>query len=121
MQETLNRMVASVRYGIIQPEDASRTIHGCAAMLGLQLAEDIPETALIVTGMRKMVKRADMIGSFKEFGEIEDAAVSPNARGFGECLFSSLFALCMQIYFFVYNYSKSMYTIPLTKLLLSLA
>mmetsp|Transcript_24078 Transcript_24078/g.32013 ORF Transcript_24078/g.32013 Transcript_24078/m.32013 type:complete len:1012 (+) Transcript_24078:2-3037(+) len=89
MQETLNRMVASVRYGIIQPEDASRTIHGCAAMLGLQLAEDIPETALIVTGMRKMVKRADMIGSFKEFGEIEDAAVSPNARGFGLVRFKS--------------------------------
>jgi len=89
MQETLNRMVASVRYGIIQPEDASRTIHGCAAMLGLQLAEDIPETALIVTGMRKMVQRDDVINSFKDFGEIQDAAVSPNARGFGLVRFKS--------------------------------
>lgn len=83
MQETLNKMVASVRHGIIAPEEASRTIHECAAMLGLQLVEDIPETALIVTGMRKMVERRDVIDAFKEFGEIEDAAVSPNARGFG--------------------------------------
>ena len=56
MQETLNKMVASVRHGIISPEDASRTIHECAAMLRLELAEKIPETALIITGMRKAVK-----------------------------------------------------------------
>jgi hypothetical protein len=84
MQETLNKMVSSVRHGIIAPEEASRTIHGCAAMLGLQLAEDIPETTLIVTGMRKMVERGDVIEAFLEFGEIENAAVAPNARGFGK-------------------------------------
>mmetsp|Transcript_33959 Transcript_33959/g.49738 ORF Transcript_33959/g.49738 Transcript_33959/m.49738 type:complete len:96 (+) Transcript_33959:2114-2401(+) len=95
MQETLNKMVASVRYGVIPPEDASRTIHGCAAMLGVPLAQDISETALIVTGMRKMVKRADMIYSFQEFGEIDYAAVAPNARGFGACFFFYFFALCL--------------------------
>lgn len=83
IQETLNRMVASVRHGIIAPEDASRTIHESAAMLGLQLAENIPETAVIVTGMRKLVTRKDVLEAFREFGEIDDAAVSPNARGFG--------------------------------------
>mmetsp|Transcript_30148 Transcript_30148/g.66295 ORF Transcript_30148/g.66295 Transcript_30148/m.66295 type:complete len:1079 (+) Transcript_30148:95-3331(+) len=89
MQETLNRMVASVRHGVISPEDASRTIHECAAMLRLELAEKIPETALIITGMRKMVEGDDVIDAFKEFGEIEDAAVSPNARGFGLVRFVS--------------------------------
>ena len=79
MQETLNKMVASVRHGIISPEDASRTIHECAAMLRLELAEKIPETALIIAGMRKSVKADEVIDAFKEFGEIEDAAVSPNA------------------------------------------
>lgn len=83
MQETLNKMVASVRHGIVEPDEASRTIHECAAMLALQLAENIPETALIVTGMRKTVGTEEMIASFKEFGDIEGAAVSPNQRGFG--------------------------------------
>jgi RNA recognition motif-containing protein len=84
MQESLNKMVAIVRHGVISPEDASRAIHGCAAMLGLQLAEDIPETTLIVTGMRKSVSRKDVEDAFKKFGEIEGAAVSSNKRGFGE-------------------------------------
>ena len=89
MQENLNKMVSSVRYGIITPDDASRTVHGCAAMLRLELAEKIPETAIIITGMRKMVKNEDVIDAFKEFGDIEDAAVSPNARGFGVVRFVS--------------------------------
>lgn len=89
IQETLNKMVASVRHGFIAPEQASRTIHGCAAMLSLQLAEDIPETALIVTGLRKKAERKHLIAAFKEFGEIEDAAVSPNERGFGLVRFTS--------------------------------
>ncbi|MFN9953714.1 MAG: hypothetical protein ACK55I_11490, partial [bacterium] len=37
MQETLNKMVASVRHELLSPEHASRTIHECAALLGLQL------------------------------------------------------------------------------------
>jgi hypothetical protein len=86
MQESLNKMVACVRHGVVIPEDASRTIHGCAALLGLQLAEDIPETTLIVTGMRKSVSRQDFIEAFKKFGEIESAAVSSNRRGFGKRL-----------------------------------
>ena len=83
MQKTLNEMVLKVRRGIVSPEDASRTIHGSAAMLGLQLAENIPETTLIVTGMRKQVTKEHVCAAFKEFGEIESAAVSSKARGFG--------------------------------------
>jgi len=89
MQESLNKMVAIVHQGGISPEDASRAIHGCAAMLGLQLAEDIPETTLIVTGMRFSVTKEDVRDAFKKFGEIENAAISSNKRGFGIVRFTS--------------------------------
>lgn len=84
MQETLNKMVASVRQGVLGPDDASRTIHECAALLGLQLATEIPVTTLIVTGMRKTVSARDMIDAFCEFGQISEAAVAPNKRDFGK-------------------------------------
>mmetsp|Transcript_23074 Transcript_23074/g.56917 ORF Transcript_23074/g.56917 Transcript_23074/m.56917 type:complete len:614 (+) Transcript_23074:119-1960(+) len=84
MQETLNKMVASVRQGVLGPDDASRTIHECAALLGLQLASEIPVTTLIVTGMRKNVSARDMIDTFCEFGQISEAAVAPNKRDFGK-------------------------------------
>ena len=84
MQESLNKMVANVRHGVISHEDATRAIHGSAALLGLQLAADIPETTLIVTGMRKSVAAEYVKEAFKKFGEIESAAVSSNRRGFGK-------------------------------------
>ena len=83
MQDTLNKMVASVRHGVLGPEEASRAIHECAALLGLQLATEIPVTTLIVSGMRKTVTATDMIDVFSEFGEIQEAAVASNQRGFG--------------------------------------
>lgn len=83
MQQQLNKMVATVRQGAIEPQDASRAIHGCAAMLGLQLAEAFPENALLVTGMRMTVRTKDVSDAFKVFGEIENVAVTPNERGFG--------------------------------------
>jgi len=89
MQYSMNKMVVSVRHGVIEPEQASHTIHECAAMLALELAAEIPEITLIVTGMRKTVTKTDVIVAFRDFGEIEDAAVSANARGFGLVRFSS--------------------------------
>merc|ERR1740139_1437961 len=83
MQKRLNEMVKSVVNNSIAPEEASRSIHGCAAMLDLQLAENIPETALIVTGMRKKVKTKDLTDAFKPYGDIQEAAVAPKERGFG--------------------------------------
>jgi hypothetical protein len=84
MQDTLNKMVASVRHGVLGPDDASRTIHECAALLGLQLATEIPVTTLIITGMQKTVVAENMIEAFREFGEIAEAAVSSKDRGFGK-------------------------------------
>eukprot|EP00980_Cylindrotheca_fusiformis_P006838 scaffold1429_cov110-Cylindrotheca_fusiformis.AAC.10 len=82
-------MVGSVRQGHLGPDDASRTIHECAALLGLQLASEIPVTTLIVTGMRKTVSAIDMIDAFGEFGQISDVAVAPNKRDFGILRFTS--------------------------------
>jgi hypothetical protein len=84
MQEMLNKMVSSVRHGVLGPDDASRAIHECATLLNLQLASDLPVTTVIITGMRKTVIAADVIEAFREFGEIDDAAVASNQRGFGE-------------------------------------
>ena len=89
MQGTLNDMVSNVLRGIMSSDDGSRIIHGAAAILGLQLEANIPETTLIVTGMRKKATRKDMVEAFKEFGDIEDAAVSSNSRGFGIVRYSS--------------------------------
>lgn len=113
MQEMLNKMVASVRHGVLGPDDASRAIHECAAMLNLQLASDLPINTVIVTGLRKTASAANVTDAFREFGEIEDAAVASCKRGFGtlssqflqglgsvylphallQCVFQALFAL----------------------------
>lgn len=83
MQETLNRMVASVRHGVLGPSDASRAIHECAALLELQLAADIPVSTVVISGMRKNVTAQDIVNTFSEFGNVATAAVAPNERGFG--------------------------------------
>lgn len=83
MEDALNKMVAYVQQNIVGPDDASRTIHETAALLGLELEKEIPETTLIITGMRMKVLKKDVVDAFKEFGEIEDAAVARNSRGFG--------------------------------------
>jgi hypothetical protein len=83
MQEILNKMVTSVRFGVIIAEDASRTIHESAAILGLQLAEDLPVTTVIISGMRKTTRAADILTALNEFGDIDVAAVASGKRGFG--------------------------------------
>jgi hypothetical protein len=83
MQEILNKMVTSVRHGVIVAEDASRTIHESAAILGLQLAEELPMTTVIISGMRKMTTAEDMQRALHEFGDIDEAAVASGKRGFG--------------------------------------
>jgi len=89
MQETLNKMTSSVRYGILGPNDASRTIHECAGLLGLQLAADIPVTTIIISGMRKKATEKDIREAFSIFGDVSTAAVAPNERGFGILRYTS--------------------------------
>ena len=76
-------MVASVRHGVLGPSDASRAIHECAALLGLQLAADIPVTTVVISGMRKKAGAEDIIDTFSVFGTVSVAAVAPNERGYG--------------------------------------
>lgn len=83
MQEILNKMVTSVRHGVIVAEDASRTIHEAAAILGLQLADELPVTTVIVSGMRKTTTAYEMEKVMHEFGDIDIAAVASGKRGFG--------------------------------------
>ena len=89
MQETLNKMTASVRYGILGPNDASRTIHECAGLLGLQLAAEIPVTTILISGMRKKATENDIRQAFSVFGDVVTAAVASNERGFGILRFTS--------------------------------
>jgi hypothetical protein len=84
MQTMLNKMVSTVRKGMVIPEDASRTIHECAALLGLQLANQLPLTTIIVSGMQKNTSTADFYLAFKDFGAIEGIAVASKNRGFGK-------------------------------------
>lgn len=83
MEESLNKMVASVRHGVIDAETATRTMHESAALLSLELAEPLSATTLIISGMRKTTTADDMIRAFREFGDIEVAAVASGNRGFG--------------------------------------
>jgi len=92
-QELLNRMVITVRRGMINPSDGTRAIHCCAAMLGLELEKDTPNSVLLVHGMRKTndltLGRSYLVDAFKSFGEIEGAAIAPSNRGFGFVRFVS--------------------------------
>jgi len=89
MQETLNKMTASVRYGVLGPNDASRTIHECAGLLGLQLAAEVPVTTILISGMRKKATENDIRKAFSVFGNVVTAAVASNERGFGILRFTS--------------------------------
>ena len=105
MQEKLNKMVSTVHHGAIEPEDALRTMHGIAAMLGLELEEELPQKALLVTGMRKKVSRRDVSEAFTIFGEIESVSVTSNQRGFGTiCLLLILFSLTQSLLELITNW-----------------
>ncbi len=86
-QEILNRVVLSVLFQISNPVQAARLAHGCAAILGLELIKELPQTVLVIQGMRKMSEldqgKQIIIDAFKNFGDIEDAAIVPS-RGFGK-------------------------------------
>jgi hypothetical protein len=89
MQEILNKMVVSVRKGYVGPDDASRTIHECGALLGVQLAAEMPSTTIAITGLRKNATAQDIGRAFRIFGHVVVAEVAPNQRGFGILRFST--------------------------------
>ncbi len=103
-QELLNRMVITVRRGLLSPANGTLTIHCCAAMLGLQLEKELPNNVLLVHGMRKTndlaLGRLYLMEAFNSFGDIESAAIAPINRGFG--MYYSSFV--MQVAMFVLSW-----------------
>lgn len=83
MADVLNRIFTSTHHGVLDSEDASRTIHESAALLGLPLAHELPAHTLIISGMRKTVQAQQIVKVLGEFGEIDKAAVASGGRGFG--------------------------------------
>jgi RNA recognition motif. (a.k.a. RRM, RBD, or RNP domain) len=83
MEEILNRMVSSVKNGMLNADDGSRTIHEAAAILGLHLAEALPMATVVISGMRLTATANDLAGALREFGDIDVAAVAPGSKGFG--------------------------------------
>jgi hypothetical protein len=82
MQDILNKMVASVRNGVLEADDASRTIHESAALLELELANELPMTTVIVSGMRMSIEASVIVAALDDFGDIDTAAVASGERGF---------------------------------------
>ena len=83
----LNRIVLIVHYGLIRPHDGARLLHACASVLGLKLIKELPNTTVIIKGLRKTNDLAEghhfLVEVFTPFGDIVDASISPNDRGFG--------------------------------------
>jgi len=86
-QDILNRIVISVMFGMTSPLQGAHLVHACATILGLDLLKELPQTTLVITGMRKTNDLAQghnfILKAFKPFGKIEEAAIAPNNRGFG--------------------------------------
>lgn len=87
VQKLLNSMVVTVKLGLLPANDGVRITHGCASMLGLRLARELPDTTLIVSSMRKNVDseeaRKHFMDVFSRFGNIVGAARAPVNKGFG--------------------------------------
>jgi len=103
-QELLNKVVAFVRRGLILSDDATRTIHECATMLGLPIETELPDNVLLITSLRKSNSLEDgrfyLRETFNEFGQIERAALAPRNHGFGEITSSYLASLLSLLYIF---------------------
>lgn len=74
--------------GLTSPIHGAQLAHSCATILGMDLLKPLPETTLVITGMRKTNDLVQghkfILKAFKPFGEIKEAAVAPNNRGFGK-------------------------------------
>lgn len=77
MNRTVQQMTKSVRYGVIGPDDASRTIHECAVLLGLKLAADIPVTTVLLSNMPNHVTVEEIRKTFTVYGNISTIAIAP--------------------------------------------
>ena len=77
-------------FGMTSPLQGATIVHACATILGLDLSKQLPQTTLVITGMRKTNDLTQghnfIVKAFKLFGKIDEAAIAPNNRGFGKYL-----------------------------------
>ncbi|KAL7516410.1 hypothetical protein ACHAWX_001429 [Stephanocyclus meneghinianus] len=85
-EDMLNRIVQIVHHGLIRPSDGARLLHGCASILNMQLIRELPNTTVVIRGLRKTNDLAQghhfLVHSFGVYGDIVDASISPKNRGF---------------------------------------
>ena len=84
----LNKIVSTVHHGLVRPRDGARILHGCASIIGLTLIQELPNTTLVVQGLVKTNDLAKghgvLVNSFAPFGDVVDASIAPQNRGFGK-------------------------------------
>ena len=85
--DLVRKIVSLVHGGIIRPAYGAQVLHGCASLLGMDLASPLPNTAVGVCGLVKSNDLATAHGlmarAFEEFGDVVDLAVTPLNHGVG--------------------------------------
>ena len=83
----LNKIVFIVHRGLIRPNDGARILHACATIVGLPLLKELPNTTVTIQGLIKSNDLAHghhlLVEAFSPFGDIVDASIAPENRGFG--------------------------------------
>lgn len=83
----LNKVVFIVHHGLVRPHDGARILHGCASLTGLSLIKELPNTTVAIQGLLKTNDLAQghnmLVETFAPFGDIIDASIAPQNRGFG--------------------------------------
>jgi hypothetical protein len=86
-EDVLNKVVLLVHHGLLEPHDCTRILHGCASIVGLTLLKELPNTTVAVQGLLKTNNLVQghhlLVTTFEQFGEILDASIAPQNRGFG--------------------------------------
>mmetsp|Transcript_5745 Transcript_5745/g.13075 ORF Transcript_5745/g.13075 Transcript_5745/m.13075 type:complete len:695 (-) Transcript_5745:199-2283(-) len=86
-EDMLNKIGIIVHHGLIRPHDGARILHGCASVVGLPLIKKCENTTVAVHGLLKTNDLARgqhlLVEAFAPFGDIVDASIAPQNRGFG--------------------------------------
>jgi hypothetical protein len=87
-EDMLNKIVLIVHHGLLTPHDGARILHGCASIVGLSLLKELPNNTVVIQGLIPTNELAHghhlLVSAFEQFGEIVDASIAPQNRGFGK-------------------------------------
>ncbi len=87
-EDMINKIVLIVHHGLLTPHDGARILHGCASIVGLTLLKELPNTTVVIQGLMSTNEVAHghhlLVSAFEQFGEIVDASICPQNRGFGQ-------------------------------------